>query len=91
MRTIDVYTLHVRSTGLRGIIRIIIYGAFLVKLPMYGVHLWLPKAHVEAPLAGSMILAGILLKLGGYGMMQMNFCFNLNVDVPSGVIIRIRI
>nr|YP_002456343.1 NADH dehydrogenase subunit 4 [Watersipora subtorquata]ABY55228.1 NADH dehydrogenase subunit 4 [Watersipora subtorquata] len=44
--------------------------AFLVKLPMWGVHLWLPKAHVEAPLSGSMILAGILLKLGGYGLLK---------------------
>nr|AFQ62394.1 NADH dehydrogenase subunit 4 [Kateretes pedicularius] len=44
---------------------------FFVKMPMFFVHLWLPKAHVEAPVSGSMILAGIMLKLGGYGLMRL--------------------
>ena len=55
------------------------FASFAVKMPMWPVHTWLPDAHVEAPTAGSVILAGILLKLGGYGFMR--FCLPM---FPAG-------
>nr|YP_537086.1 NADH dehydrogenase subunit 4 [Orbinia latreillii]AAX50148.1 NADH dehydrogenase subunit 4 [Orbinia latreillii] len=68
------------------LISLVMMAAFMVKMPMYGVHLWLPKAHVEAPVAGSMVLAGVLLKLGSYGLLRMsNIIMSINAAMSNSI------
>nr|YP_010248590.1 NADH dehydrogenase subunit 4 [Trachys variolaris]QTK22444.1 NADH dehydrogenase subunit 4 [Trachys variolaris] len=64
---------------------------FFIKIPMYFVHLWLPKAHVEAPVSGSMILAGIMLKLGGYGLMRLLTLFSSIINSLNYIFVSISL
>jgi NADH-quinone oxidoreductase subunit M len=72
--TTDIPTLlqHRFPVNLQTWLWLAFFASFAVKMPMWPVHTWLPDAHVEAPTAGSVILAGILLKMGGYGFIRVS-------------------
>lgn len=73
--------------GAQSLLWLAFFASFAVKMPMWPVHTWLPDAHVEAPTAGSVILAGVLLKLGGYGFLRFSLPMFPNASVQFAPLI----
>jgi NADH-quinone oxidoreductase subunit M len=74
--------------GLQTLMFIAFFASFAVKMPMWPVHTWLPDAHVQAPTAGSVVLAAILLKMGGYGFLRFSLpMFPVGADVMAPLIL----
>jgi len=84
--TLNIFGFHIVG-GMQTLLWIAFFASFAVKMPMWPVHTWLPDAHVQAPTAGSVVLAAILLKMGGYGFLRFSLpMFPIASDLLSGFI-----
>ncbi len=83
----DVLGIHVVG-GLQTLMFLAFFASFAVKMPMWPVHTWLPDAHVQAPTAGSVVLAAILLKMGGYGFLRFSLpMFPVGTEVMTDLVL----
>ena len=83
----EVLGIHVVG-GLQTLLFLAFFASFAVKMPMWPVHTWLPDAHVQAPTAGSVVLAAILLKMGGYGFLRFSLpMFPVGSDVMAPLVL----
>ncbi|MCG7494768.1 NADH-quinone oxidoreductase subunit M [Thalassobius sp. Cn5-15] len=83
----DILGIHVVG-GMQTLLFLAFFASFAVKMPMWPVHTWLPDAHVQAPTAGSVVLAAILLKMGGYGFLRFSLpMFPIGSDVLTPLVL----